>query len=270
MKTIIHPITGLPVKLGRNRPIVLPRSLHLGNYLTRKYTPPPSSVNWAPAAMPALHQIYLNNKLGCCVPSWGGHMEGVLTGNATGTPIIYTDQQIIDVYSIVGGYNGTPESDNGCDEITFLNYIQKEGFAGGTKVTAWMSVDATDPIEVRAGIDLFGTVMLTGEIPDAWINVGPNSFLWDVAGPPVQSNGHCFGSASYVTGRIGNSTWGMYADPMVGNYGITDAALAKYCVPSAGGGCYIVLSNDWINKASQQSPPGFNFSQLMTDFQTFH
>jgi len=262
IKTITHAATGRQFRLGRRRPVARCRALALGNYLMRSYAPPPATADWTAAAAAALAKVYLNDRLGDCVIAWGGHLEGVLTGNAAGAPIIYTDAQIEGVYSAVGGYvPGDPSTDDGCDEETFLNYIQASGFAGGTKIDAWIRVNAADPQEVRAAIDLFGAITITMELPDAWLDndmpTGPG-FTWDVAGDSDPENGHCVGSASYQPGKVGLSTWGMYG-------WLTDAALAAYAVPRAGGGCYVVLSEDWINKTSRDAPPGFDFSQLQAD-----
>ena len=229
------------LRLGRNRPVARCSALLLGNYLTRGYAAPPAACNWTAAAEPALKKMYLNNKLGCCVIAWGAHMEGVLTGNASGAPIIYTDKQIANQYSAIGGYvPGDASTDQGCDEETALNYWVQHGFAGGTKIAAWMRVNGADPGEVRAAIDLFGTVTFTAELPDAWIQNAPRpGFVWAPAGPSDPNNGHCFGAASYTPTLFGDCTWGMQGS-------ITPAAVAEYCVPAAGGGCYTVGTQDWI------------------------
>jgi hypothetical protein len=46
---------------------------------------------------------------------------------------------------------------------------------------------------------------------------------------------------------------------------ITWAALARYCASSVGGELYTVLSQDWVNQATQKAPSG-TFSQLVAYF----
>lgn len=249
-------------KLGRNRPTALVRSFHLENYLMKTYPAPPPSDDWTAAAIPSLKKIYLNDIEGCCVISCGGHVEGVLTGNSTGVPIIYTDAQINQQYSAIGGYNGTPETDNGCDEQTALNYWQQNGFAGGTKFAGWIRVNGANPTETRSAINLFGNLVFGIPLPDAWINPFPsqNDFVWDTVGPANQNNGHCFGGFGYIPGRIKISTWGMTG-------WITDAAVAEYTANTLGGELYTILSEDWLSKVTTLSPSGFDWSQLQADLQ---
>lgn len=248
-------------KLGRNRPTALVRSLHLKNYLMRTYPPPPVSDDWTMAALTSLNQVYLNDQLGDCVIACGGHLEGVLTGNVTGVPITYSDDQILAQYKAIGGYNGTPQSDNGCDEQTALNFWQQNGFAGGTKFAGWIRVNGADPTETRSAINLFGNLVFGIELPDAWVSSNPTpGFVWDIAGDANQNNGHCFGGFGYQPGQIKISTWGMTG-------WITDAAVSKYAADAEGGELYTVLSEDWLSKVTSLSPSGFAWSQLQADLQ---
>jgi hypothetical protein len=58
--------------------------------------------------------MYLNDALGDCVEAGQGHVVGVLTGNAAGTPFIFTDAQMQAIYSAEAGYvPGDPSTDNG-------------------------------------------------------------------------------------------------------------------------------------------------------------
>jgi hypothetical protein len=247
--------------LGRNRPIARGRALRLKNYLMRGYPTPPASIDWTPLAKASIDQVFLNDRLGDCVIAWGAHMEGILTGNSSGTPIIYTDAQIIAQYSAIGGYQGTAATDNGCDEVTALNYWDQHGFAGGTKISGWIRVDATDPVEVRAAIYLFGSVTFGIELPDEWaagIDTLENGFEWDVAGPADEQNGHCFGGGGYEPGRIKIVEWGMTG-------WITDAAVAMYAATRGAGEMYTVLSTDWMINSTSKAPNGFNWTQLASD-----
>jgi hypothetical protein len=47
---------------------------------------------------------------------------------------------------------------------------------------------------------------------------------------------------------------------------LTDKAIAKYCTPHAHGDVYTVVSQEAINQASQKAPNGFDWSQLIADF----
>jgi hypothetical protein len=47
---------------------------------------------------------------------------------------------------------------------------------------------------------------------------------------------------------------------------ITDAAIAQYATTAANGALYTIVSQDGLNKATQKAPAGFDWSQLVADF----
>lgn len=250
-------------KGGRRRPIAVGPRFRLKNYLQRSLPNPPATWNGIADAMPSVNDVYLNDKYGCCVIAGGYHIEGVLTGNSGVPPIVYSDAQVVMDYSAIGGFdpNNPQATDNGCDEVTALNYWQNNGFPSGNKIAGWMSVNAADAEETRIALWLFENLMYGVELPDAWVNNEPSQsgFTWDVAGDPDPQNGHCYIGAGYDSSRITIVEWGMYGYT-------TDAATAKYAVQSASGSLYTVISMDAINKASQKAPNGFDYSQLVADF----
>ena len=259
MKTI-QAANGKTYKLGRRRPRYPMRGLMMGTYLTRKYVLPPISTNRAVLAMGSLRKIYLNDSIGDCVIAGGAHMEGLWSANANGAPILYSDDQIIQEYHVIGGYvPGDPSTDNGCDEVTALERWQTDGFAGGTRIAGKILVDGTDPIEVRAAINEFGCLMAGLELPDEWLpHIASDSAILDVAGPSNPESGHCVVLIDYNPGKVIAATYGFL--PFM-----TDAAVAKYCVPEAGGELYACVTEDWCNNKSHLSPPGLNSKQLLAD-----
>jgi len=271
IKTLTHPLIGRTVRLGRRRPSAaqLATRRWYRDYKTGFMPPlPADGAHWAtPPAMSALRQMYLNDNLCDCVIADFAHLIGVLTGNANPPAVIYTPQQIETEYGVCGYVPGDPATDQGCDEITVLNYLKSTGFPDSTgnqhKIAGWLALNAADPTEWEEACYLFLNVIFCMELPDAWINPFPaaDNWTWRVAGAPDPSNGHCFGMPGYFPrqkiGRI--YTWGM-----VGN--ITYAAIEKYGVDAAGGGVYTVLSQDLIEKAKQIAPNGLNWAQLEADF----
>jgi len=262
IKTIHHPTSKRTVRLGRKRPVARGPRFSLHNYLMRSIPPPPATSNYAKDASSALSNIYENDKLGDCVIAGIGHVVGVLTANA-GTPFVYTDAQIIALYSAIGGYvPGDPSTDQGCDEVTALNYWENNGApAGKHKIAGWLGVNAADPTEYRTALWLFENLYFGLELPDAWINPMPaaSGFVWDAAGAPDPHNGHCVVGVGYTAQGVTIDSWGMIGL-------ITDAAIAKYATSRAHGDLYTVVSQDAINKATQKAPSGFDWSQLIADF----
>jgi len=250
-------------RMGRKRPVARCPRLSLHNYLLRRLPAPPPACDYTKAAASALAEVYENDTLGDCVIAGIGHVVGVLTGNAGTKPVLYTNKQIITLYSAIGGYvPGDPSTDQGCDEQTALNYWENNGApAGSHKIAGWLSVNAADPSEYRTALWLFENLYFGLELPDAWVNPMPSrpGFVWDAAGPPDMNNGHCVAGAGYNAKGVTICTWGMMGL-------MTDAAIGKYCVPAAHGELYTVISMDAINKATNKAPVGFDWSQLVADF----
>jgi hypothetical protein len=262
VKTINHPATKSSYRLGRNRPIARGPRFSLHNYLMRGIPAPPTSCDYSKPAAAALANIYGNDTLGDCVIAGIAHVVGVLTAGV-GSPYIYTSEQIIALYSAIGGYvPGEPATDKGCDEVTALNYWENNGApAGAHKIAGWLSVNAADPAEYRTALWLFENLYFGLELPDAWINPMPSApgFTWDVAGKADPSNGHCVAGVAYNAQGVTIDTWGMTGL-------LTDKAIAKYGSSDSHGEVYTVVSVDGINKASQKAPSGFDWSQLVADF----
>ncbi len=86
-----------------------------------------------------------------------------------------------------------------------------------------------------------------------------SGFVWDVAGDPDPQNGHCVVGVGYTAAGITIDTRGMTGL-------MTNAAVAKYPTQASGGELYTVVSMDAIGKATEKAPSGFDWSQLVADF----
>lgn len=253
---------GRTLRFGRKRPVSTGPRFRLRNYLMASMAAPPETCDYRAPAVSALSRVYLNDTLANCVIAMVGHEAGIFTSGA-GSPFIFSDAQLISLYSAIGGYvPGDPSTDNGCDEVTALNYWQNNGApAGSHKIAGWLSVDPANKAEYRTALWLFENLAFGVELPDAWISPFPSApgFTWDVAGTPDPSNGHAFCASAYGDGCVLIDTWGMAGR-------LTDAAIQYYCAASQGGALYTVLSADAINKARQKAPNGIDWSQLVADF----
>ena len=249
------------MKLGRRRPVARGPRLKLTNYLRGTLPPAPATADYSPKAQPALSNVYLNDQLGDCVVAGAYHVVATATGNA-GQLFTATDAQIIRDYSAIGGYvPGDPESDQGCDEPTALNYWVQNGFANGTRPLGWVAVDATNRDELMAAMYLFENLYFGAELPDAWIKPFPsaNGFKWDEAGPPVPDNGHCVIGVGYTQEGVTIDSWGLLG-------WLTWGALAKYFTPAANGAAYVLLTPDQLARGQKRAPNGVDWSALIQDF----
>lgn len=262
MKTIFAPHLRANVILGgRRRPSPHTQKLYFSRYAS-KLPAPPATVNYAPKALAALRQMYDNDQLGDCVIAGGYHAEGVVTGNASGTPFVATLAQVIKDYGAIGGYvPGEPSTDQGCDEQTALNYWQQKGFANGSKLTAWLAVDASNKAQVQQAMWLFENLFFGLELPDAWVNPFPSAdgFVWDVSPDGTDpDNGHCVVGVGYDARGIQVATWALLGT-------LTYAAL-EYATPGRQGELYVLLTADLIAKGQAKSPSGFDWATLVQDF----
>ena len=260
-KTIKRP----DLRLGRKRPKV-PAKLRFRDYLSGAAAIPkaPVTFDYSVKAQAALGKMYLNDSIGDCVEAGQGHLVGVFTGNATGTPFIFTDTQIQSIYTAEGGYvPGDSSTDNGTDEQTAFANWQASGLLpdGSHKIAGCLALDPTNEVEIRSAAWLFFNLCFGCELPDAWINPPPSGpgFTWDVAGDPDPQNGHFFVGVGASVGGIKIATWAMTGT-------ITWAAIAKYMAASANGALNVVISQDALVKGMAKFPNGLNWNQLMADF----
>jgi hypothetical protein len=251
------------LKFGRHRPPTGRKLLRFRDYASAELPSPPETFDYTENAQRALNEMYLNDQLGDCCIAGGAHLFGVLNENARGNPSIYTNAEIISLYSAIGGYvPGDPSTDNGCDEQTALNYMVKPGWTGHRAV-GWVTVDATNITEVKTALWLFENLYFGIELPDAWISPNPpnnSGFIWDVAGDPDPNNGHCVVGAACTSAGVKIGTWGMTGT-------MTYAAVSKYAA-SPSGELYTVISEEGLAKATHKTPAGFDFAQLSADFET--
>jgi hypothetical protein len=223
---------------------------------------PPPSVDYSAPALPVLQNILGNATLGDCVIAGGYHIIGIETGNAgkLWTPSM-TD--ILADYSAIGGYvPGDPSTDQGCDEVTAMNYWTNHGFRDGSTLAGWVAVDATNVNEIQTAQWLFEDLFFGLCLPNTYVNPFPsgNGFVWGI-GTPNPEQGHCIIGGGYDKDGVLIWTWGLTGL-------MTYAAIAELCVAQTGGGLYVLLSYDQIAKGASKAGNGFAWSDLISDFQT--
>lgn len=256
-------------KLGRNRPDPAKAKMHLRDYRvvgSPLPVPPAVCAAYVGKAVNALKLVYLNDQLGDCVVAGVAHLVGLFIANSGLPPDLFTDAQIIAMYSAIGGYvPGDPSTDGGCDERTALRYWQQSGApAGSNKILGWVSIDGSNPTKVKTALWLFENLVFGVELPDAWIDPFPSApgFIWDVAGPANPNNGHCIVGVDYDQRGVQVDSWGMIGT-------ITYEAIAKYATTTGSGELYAVLSPQIIARAASKAPNGYAWDELEADFKEF-
>jgi hypothetical protein len=242
--------------MGRKRNTVRIPHFSFRRYL-RKLTAPPTGCDYSQAAVSALANVYENDELPDCVIAGAYHSVGIATGNA-GDLFVAT---VADINSDFIAISGDPTMQSGCDEQTALNYWTQTGFADGTKLLGWLSVDATNVTEIQQAMYLFENLFFGIELPDAWINPFPSGpgFVWGINGTPDPDNGHCVVGTGYNGVGVQIDTWGMIGT-------MTWSAIAAYAVAQNGGELYVWISPDQLAKGQSKAPNGIDWSTLISDF----
>jgi hypothetical protein len=275
IKTLVHPTTGTIVRLGCNPPPHPPKLLFRDFLGTQTKIPwAPDVFDWSEDAAAALAQMYLNGTttpgvpvFGDCVPAGEAHRAGVMTGNADGgSPLIFTNEQIEWIYTGMSGGTFNPDdpsTDQGCDPETALTFEMTKGLLvdGSHKIAGFVGVDADNPGLIRAADYLLEGVGLALNLPDAYVDPFPSEsgFTWGVAGPPVAANGHWIIGCGATAAGLKIATWAMT--------GIMSwPAVAKYCMPEAGGMLYAIPSHDALNRGTKKSPTGIEWGKIKAAF----
>lgn len=247
-------------KFGRNRPTAHGPRLMMSRYLEDlgALPTPPDDVDYSGPAMPAISRLYRNDVLGCCVISGIAHDIGVFTAGAAGTPVMFTDEQIVEMYGLIGGYDPRdPSTDQGCSETEALDYWHQHSFLGHP-IAGWLTINTENVAEVKLAAFLFENLFFGIELPDEWTQVRESGFVWD-AGTPNPRNGHCVVGCGFSPQGIKICTWGMTGT-------MTWEALARDVIAQSGGELHAVISPETIARATQRAPNGFSWDQLVADF----
>jgi len=167
-------------KLGKRAPRLDPRNLKLARYLKPTLPAAPPAAGYI--AKVKSWPMMLNDTLGDCVIAAAAHCIEQWTTYAK-TPVVLTDDQVLQGYEAVGGYiPGDPSTDNGCDMLTACKYWQTTGF-GRHKIAAYVQVDPLNLTEIKQAIYLFGNVYAGWQLP---LSV-QSSNIWSV--PSTGANG---------------------------------------------------------------------------------
>lgn len=248
--SLIHVSHG-PVCLGKKRPKRSLKALPFSNYAnaTSIAYPPVHAwerkINWG---------MLGNDKLGDCTIAATLHLiMGWQAVANSGTPVAFTNQDAINLYSAITGYNpNDPNSDQGANETDVLNYWKATGVKGH-KIAGYVSLDVSNIEMIKAAIYLFGGVYIGFNVP-AYIMDVPNGGSWSQK-PGVDTTiegGHAIYLPGYGHDGATLVSWGT-------TYTFDWDFWTAY-VDEA----YAIVSTDWIEK-SGKSPSGVDVTGLMAD-----
>jgi len=239
-------------KLGKQSARRDPRTLRLSAY-TSGLALPPASFDLT-SKMSNLGEMK-NDQLGDCTCAAIGHLIQYWTA-ANGKQVILSDDEIVSLYSAVGGYvPGQPSTDNGAVEMDVLNYWRKNPICGNS-LYAFAYLDSKVIKEAKEAIYYFGGAYLGFNLPLS----AQDQDIWDVPffgtigkGKPGGWGGHAVPAVAYDSKYIYIITWGAIKK-------VTWPFYTTYCDET-----YALLAQDWVMNAL--SPSGFALNALTEDLQ---
>jgi hypothetical protein len=245
----------MKMKLGKLPPKVHPMTLPFAKYLTGELPSPAAKVFREYKVPPQAMQMYGNDQYGDCTCAGGANLL-ILTSCHTGTVVVPTLKQVLDMYTAVTGFDqATGANDNGAAMTDVLEYLRTTGIAGH-KILAWAKIDHTNPVHRRLAVDLFGGTYVGVNLPASAQNqfVDGKQCSWEVVPNSEIEGGHCIirpGYGSEGGDYVSWANWFIKASTAWENMYLDEE--------------YVIVTQDWINKATNKTPDGIDLSVLLAD-----
>lgn len=240
-------------------------ALVLAHHLRALGAPPATSTDWAAKVTGYMTTadgswgMFANDTIGDCTCADCGHQLMVWTAN-TGGIVKPTDQDIINLYSAITGYNpNDPNNDQGAAIEDVCAYMKTTGLLGH-KLDNYAACDPANIDSVRWAVQLFGTVKIGINLPDSAEDQFEASKPWDVVAGAKIEGGHDVCIVKYVGLSTGQPLW--YVVTWGKLQPMTQAFFAKYCDQVD-----VPLSADWVRQ-NNTAPSGFDLQALQTDLAT--
>ena len=238
-------------KLGRKPARRLLSTPTLGDFLDKATTwPAVPPQGWEIAVPTTSLNILGNDQYGDCAEAGALHLIQAQQYNV-GATVIPTEQDALNLYSTVTGFNpNDPSTDQGTELIALLNYWKTTGITIGSKVhkiVGYASLDITSVQQMRYAAYTFGGTYLGINCPNECESDTTN---WNFApGLPI-AGGHCIIQAG--EGAAGGT---------VGSWGMWIPASWQFLLGYIEEG-FIVIGQDWLD-AQDKSPVGLDLNGLI-------
>jgi len=202
---------GAQGKLGKLEAKHDARTLRAEKYFTALPSAP-AVRDWN-LGLPWDSRAWMNDQLGCCTVS---SLANLLCNMAArrNVKIRITDDDVIDFYRAISGYDGTPGTDNGAYLLDAVKRLRTEGlgtFVDGRplKCEAFTSVNFFRFDQYAAAVECYGGVVVGERLPTEAFN----KWTWEVWPDmkPGSWGGHASARWSVSPGRYGGKSW---SDPI--------------------------------------------------------
>lgn len=196
--------------------------------------------------------MYKNDVVGDCAIAGAAH-EHMLWTTLGMNPIPFDDAGVLADYSAISGYDGTPDSDTGCDMHDVMNYRLNTGLvdAAGNKhkVAAFLFLDPGNVDHLLLAGWMFALVGLGIQFPDSAMTAFDNGDPWDVQRGAEIVGGHYIPGVAYRGGLITVVTWGKLQQ-------MTPAFFSRYCDEAI-----VMVTQEQID-GTGRTPEGFDYLAL--------
>jgi hypothetical protein len=239
-----------------------PRTPRFAHYTGPVLPQPPESCDWSKAVQ--TWPMMGNDRIGDCTCAAAGHLIQSWSSNADGTATAPTEDQVINAYASITGYDPkTGSGDNGASELDVLNYWRTTGIAGN-RISGFVEIDPMNSDHVRQAVLLFGGAYLGIDMPRSAEDQFEAGQPWAPDGwfDPIVG-GHAVPIVGYDAQHLKVITWGR-VQLMTWDF------LGRYCEEA-----YCILDPCWLSTRTLAwyerpfgdalSPGGFNLAQLRVD-----
>lgn len=240
------------MKTGKLAPKHNPKTLPFGKYLTGEL-PSPATKAYREYKVPeAAKQMFGNDTIGDCTCAGAANLL-ILATCHTGTVVIPTLQDVIGLYSVVSGYDPTTgANDNGAAMTDVLEQLRTNGLSGH-KILAWAKIDHTNLVHRQLGVDLFGGTYVGVQLPQSAQTQFSAGQSWEVDDSQIEG-GHAIIHPGYGSEGGDYVTWAKWDQKA------SSAWESAYIDEE-----YIVVTEDWLNQATQKTPGGIDLATLEAD-----
>lgn len=200
------------------------------------------------------YPMYGNDRYGDCVEAGIGHQVGQYTLVASGQEVTFSDQQILNAYSAITGFNPKdPSSDQGTYTQDAMTWWRKTGLEGHA-IVLFAALDLTNVKALKQAINAFGGIGIGFNFPAYAMDQFDAGKPWDVQKKNGQiEGGHYVLATGYDAQYLRVKTWGAEQD-------MSWAFLAKYADEA-----WVVLDDEMVGRAGSFLP-GVDLYGLGEDF----
>lgn len=241
------------MKLGRLAPKPHAKTLLLGNYLAGALPAAASKVYREYKTPETAKQMFGNDTIGDCTCAGAANLL-ILATCHTGTVVIPTLDDVIELYTKVSGYDPTTGlNDNGAAMTDVLDLLRTDGIAGH-KILAWAKIDHTNLTHRRVAVDLFGATYVGVNLPTSASQQFERNESWEVVRHDTIEGGHAIIHPGYGSEGGDYVTWGRWDQKASSEWE------KKYIDEE-----YVIITEDWLDAATHLTPGKLSLAELQRD-----